>query len=68
MSTLSIPFPDDMVNGIKVLVKQGVAPTISGVVRKAVQQYLDEQAVKTVLNANKEPSLKGNLDDLAKKL
>ncbi|MEK7528599.1 MAG: ribbon-helix-helix domain-containing protein [Patescibacteria group bacterium] len=68
MSTVSIPLTDDMVNGIQMLVKQGVAPNMSEVVRQAVRIYLEDQAVKVVLRAKGEPSLKGDLDDLATKL
>lgn len=68
MSTLSIPLPDEMVNQIKSLIKQGAASNMSDFVRKALQQYLEEQAVQTILKADKEPNLKGDIDELAKKL
>lgn len=68
MSTLSIPLSDDTVNQIKSLVKQGVASNMTELVRKAVQQYLEEQAVQTILKADKEPNLSGDIDDLAKKI
>ena len=41
---------------------------MSEAVRKALQAYLEEQAVNTVLKAQAEPDLEGGLDDLAKKL
>lgn len=68
MSTISVPLSEDMLKGIKSLVKQGVAANMSDAIRQAVKMYLEEQAVNIVLKASKEPRLKGDLDDLAKKL
>lgn len=68
MSTLSVPLPEDMIRHIKSLVKQGIAPNMSELVRKALQHYLEDQAVQAVQKADKEPSLHGDLDDLAGKI
>jgi Arc/MetJ-type ribon-helix-helix transcriptional regulator len=68
MSTLSVPLTDDMRSNIKMLVKQGVAPNEATVARKAIRHYLEDQAVEAVLRAQKEPSLSGDLDDLASQL
>lgn len=50
------------------LVKHGAVPNKAEAARKAIQLYLEDQAVQAVLKASQEPSLKGNLDKLAKKL
>ncbi len=68
MTTLSVPLTNDLRSRIKILVKQGIAPNEAEVARQAIRFYLEEQAVGNVLKAQKEPSLKGNLDELAKKL
>lgn len=68
MSILSVPLPADMLKSIEQLVKQGIVETKAGVARKAIQMYLEDQAVQAVLKASREPSLKGNLDKLAKKI
>ena len=68
MSTLSVPLSKEMLEGINALVKQGIASNKAEAVRQAIKMYLEEQAVQAVLKAEKEPSLKGDLDDLAKKL
>lgn len=68
MSTLSVPLPEDMMRSIDMLVKRGVAANKADAVRNALRMYLEAQAVKTVLEASKEPSLKGDLGALAKKL
>lgn len=68
MSTVSVPLPEDKLQALKVLIRQGVAPNMAELVRQAITFYLEEQAVAAVLKASKEPSLDGDLDDLAKKL
>lgn len=68
MSTVSVPLPEDMLKEVKNLIKQGVEETVAGIIRKALKKYLEEEAVQIVLRASKEPSLKGDLDHLAKKL
>lgn len=68
MSTLSVPLPHDMMNALEQLVKHGTVQNKAEAARKAIQLYLEDQAVQAVLKAEQEPSLKGKLDDLAKKL
>ncbi len=68
MTTLSVPLTDDMRAHIKLLVTQGVAPSDAALAREAIQKYLEDQAVQAVLQAQKEPSLKGDLDALASRL
>lgn len=68
MSTISVPLSDDMLNSLKMIVKQGIAPNMAEAVRQAVKKYLEDQAVESVLKASKEPRLSGDLDELAKKL
>lgn len=68
MTTLSIPVDDDMARQIKALVMQGAAKNITDVGRTAIKKYLEDLAVQQVLKAQQEPSLSGDLDDLASKL
>ncbi len=68
MSTLSVPLPDDRVRQLEELVKLGIAANKADAVRKAIDRYLEEQAVERVLKAAKEPNLTGDLDELAAKL
>jgi len=67
MSTLSVPVSADMLKRIEMLVALGVAANKSDLVRKAVDKFLEDQAVQAVLDAEKEPSMEGDLDELAKK-
>lgn len=68
MTTLSVPLTDEMRAHIKMLVKQGLAPNEAALAREALQRYVEEEAVQAVLRAQGEPSLCGDLDDLASKL
>jgi Arc/MetJ-type ribon-helix-helix transcriptional regulator len=68
MTTVSVPLPDDLLQGIKQLVQLGNASNNADAIRKAIKKYLDDQAVEMVLIAQKEPSLSGDLDELAAQL
>jgi Arc/MetJ-type ribon-helix-helix transcriptional regulator len=68
MSILSVPIPNNMLESINELIKQGIVANKAEAARRAIQLYLEDQAVKAVLKASKEPSLKGDLDELAKKI
>jgi Arc/MetJ-type ribon-helix-helix transcriptional regulator len=68
MSTLSVPLSGDMLKQIESLIKQGVASNKADLVRRAIDKYLEDQAVEAVLRASKEPRLSGDLDELAKKI
>lgn len=68
MSTVSVPLSEEMLKGLKALIRDGLAANMSDAIRQAVKLYLEEQAVNIVLKASKEPSLEGDLNELAKKL
>ena len=68
MSTLSVPLTPDLLNGLENLVKGGIASSKAAAARRAIEKYLEDQAVEAVLKASKEPRLRGNLRDLMKKL
>lgn len=68
MSTLSVPLTPKLEEAIDELVKNGFAPTKSEVVRRAIARLSEEEAVNAVLQAMKEPMLKGDLRTLMKKL
>ncbi len=67
MSTLSVPLSADRLKQIESLVDQGIAANKADAVRKAIDKYLEDQAVEAVLKAMKEPSLEGDLNELAKR-
>lgn len=68
MATLSIPVPPDILLAMDALIQAGVAPNKAALVRDALQKYVEEKAVEAVIKASKEPTLQGDLDDLASKL
>jgi len=70
MSTLSVPIPSSLEEFIKYMVDSGYAANKADVVRKALIQLKEEEAVNLVLRAQQEgregKNLKGDLDELAK--
>ena len=68
MVTLSVPLSDDTHNSMTNAIKQGFGRNYADIARSAILKYLEDLAVEAVLKAQKEPSLSGNLDELAKKL
>lgn len=68
MSTLSVPINDDLREKMEFLVAQGLASNLAEIARTSLKKYLDEMAVKMVLEAKQQPSLSGDLDTLAKQL
>lgn len=68
MTTVSIPVSDNIRKKMDDLVRSGHANNLSDVARKAFQKYFDDLAVEAVLQAQKEPSLEGDLDELSQKL
>lgn len=68
MTTISVPLTAELLGALEKLIEQGIAANKADAVRKALQAYLEDQAVEAVLRASREPSLRGNLRTLAKKL
>lgn len=67
MSTLSIPVDGETLKRIEMLIKEGNASNKADLVRKAIDRYIEEQAIEDILKAAKEPRLEGDLDELAKR-
>ena len=68
MTTISVPLPANLLQQLNMLVKQGRAPNKAAAMRTALEKYLEDEAVEAVLRARKEPTLYGDLDELAKRL
>ena len=68
MTTVSVPLPNDLLQGIKNLVALGKSDNTASAIRTAIKKYLEDEAVQMILQAQKEPSLSGDLDNLAKNL
>jgi len=68
MSTISVPLSKEHQQKLDHLVGAGVAATRAGVMRKALERLAEEAAVEAVLRAEREPTLTGDLKNLAKKI
>jgi len=68
MTTVSVPVNDEIHQKIKQLIALGVEPNYATFMRKAAQRYAEDLAVEMVLKAQSEPTLSGDLDDLAASL
>lgn len=68
MTMISVPLTDHLLKALEELIAQGVASNKADAVRKAIQRFVEEQAVEDVLRASREPRLKGDLRKLSKKL
>ncbi|MDP3996155.1 MAG: type II toxin-antitoxin system ParD family antitoxin [bacterium] len=68
MTTLSTPVPSHMEEFIKKQIKEGKAANKADVVRRALKMLEEEEAVQAILKAHREPTLRGDLRDLSKKI
>jgi putative addiction module CopG family antidote len=67
MSTLSVPLSPKLEEFVNSMVESGRGANKADVVRKAIEFLAEEEAVREILEARREPILKGDLRDLAKK-
>jgi len=68
MNNLSVPLNQNLQNKLEELIESGVAPNKAAVMRKALERLAEERAVQQVLEAETEPTLSGDLDNLADQL
>ncbi len=68
MPTLSVPLSAELTKTIDFLVESGVGSNKADVVRRALKFFAEEEAVQAVLRAEQEPSLEGDLDELARRI
>lgn len=72
MSTLSVPLTPQLEEFINSMVRQGKAENKAQVVRQALRQFEEEEAVNALLQARKDVRegkvFYGDLDELAKKI
>lgn len=67
MTTLSVPIQSNMEEALNTLVKNGRASNKAELVRNAISLMLEEEAIQSVLRAQAEPALSGDLRELSKK-
>ena len=68
MSTISVPLNSKEESSLDYLVKSGVASNRAAVMRRALERLSEEEAIAAVLRAQKEPTLRGDLRQLMKKI
>ena len=68
MTTLSIHVSGDLEKFIEQMVKEGKGANKADVVRRALREYEENQVVEAILRAQNEPTLRGDLRDLMKKI
>jgi len=66
MSTLSVPLTPRLEEFIHSFIKQGRAENKAQVVRKALERLAEEEAINAVLEAEREPTIRGDLRELMK--
>ena len=71
MTTISVPLPAHLELVVNNLVKSGCGSNKADVIRRAITRLSEEEAVETVLRAEREigegKGLRGDLRELAKK-
>lgn len=67
MTTISVPLTPKLEESIKNLIESGYGSNKADVVRRAITKLAEDEAVQTVLRAMQEPTLRGDLRELAKK-
>ena len=68
MSTISVPLNNELITQLDHLVSNDVGSSRADVMRRALKSLSEQEAVRAVLEAMEEPTLKGDLRILAKKI
>ena len=68
MTTLSVPIPANLEKFINRQIKEGRGANKADVVRRAIIRLSEEEAINAVLNAEREPTLRGNLKKLMEEI
>ena len=68
MVTISVPLPPELEERLDSLVRGGVAETRAGVMRRALEDLAEKEAIDAVLRAEREPTVRGDLRKILKKL
>jgi putative addiction module CopG family antidote len=67
MATISVPLASEQEKFIKDYIASGKAENKAQVVRRALRELQEVQLLEELVKAMKEPSLSGDLDELARK-
>ncbi len=64
MATISVPLSAKLEQQLDALVAEGVGSNRADVMRRALKNFAEEEAVNAVLKAEREPVLRGDLRKL----
>lgn len=67
MTTISVPLPIELAKKLDDLVRSGYGSNKADAVRRAIEKASEEEVIQRILKAQKEPGLRGDLRELAKK-
>ncbi|MEK7652475.1 MAG: hypothetical protein AAB334_00805 [Patescibacteria group bacterium] len=67
MTTLSVPISGDLEKFIERMVQDGKGANKADVVRRALREYQENEVIEAILQAQREPTLRGDLRELMKK-
>jgi len=68
MATISVPLNSKQTETLEHLVRERVGANRADVMRRALEKLAEEEAVEAVLRAEREPTIRGELGELAKKI
>lgn len=60
MSTISVPLKKGQEEKLDHMVKSGVGENRASVMRKALERLAEEEAIRAVLEAQREPTIRGD--------
>ena len=67
MTTISVPLTAELLQALESYLRMHHGKNKASVMREALDKYLEDQAVEAVLKAMNEPTLQGDLNELAKR-
>lgn len=68
MTTISVPIPAEQEKFIKEYIKSGKADNKAQVVRRALREFEEMELLRKLQEIEREPILRGDLDELVRKL
>ncbi len=68
MATISVPLSAELQERLDSLVASGVGSNRADVMRRGLEKLAEDEAVNAVLQAEREPVLRGDLDELLEKI
>ena len=68
MSTISVPLSSELTDRLDSLVAGGAGANRADVMRRALSKFAEDEAVRVILVAEREPTLRGDIQDLLNKV